>query len=83
MIKFTYSKWRHGGWYVKEVRYPSGAVGCVSRNYEDHKWRIVCDPRPFEERPTFKTRDAAAEAEMQLAIAETDEHVPGTPKGEC
>jgi hypothetical protein len=33
--EFTYSPWRHGGWYVNEVRYPSGAVGCVSRNYPD------------------------------------------------
>src|SRR5580700_4881304 len=29
----VYSPWRHGGWYVDNVRYPSGAVGCVSRNY--------------------------------------------------
>lgn len=60
-----YSPWRHGGWYVSNVRYPSGAVGCVSNHYEDRKWRIVCDPRPFEERPTFKTRDAAARGEKK------------------
>ena len=64
--KFHYSAWRHGGWYVDNVRYKSGAVGCVSRNYKDGKWRIVCDPRPFEEQPTFKSRDAAAAAERQL-----------------
>lgn len=52
------------------VRYPGGAVGCVSNNYEDGKWRVVSDPRPFEERPTFKTRDAAARAEREL----TQEH---------
>src|SRR4051812_29399717 len=52
--RFDYSKWRHGGWYVHNVRYPSGAIGCVSRNYEDGKWRIACDPRPFEEQPTFR-----------------------------
>ena len=62
----AYEKWRHGGWYVVNVRYPGGAVGCVSNNYEDGKWRIVDDPRPFEERPTFKTRDAAARAEREL-----------------
>ena len=44
---YTYSPWRHGGWYVDNIRYPSGAVGCVSRNYRDRKWRIVCDPRPL------------------------------------
>jgi hypothetical protein len=65
-----YSRWRHGGWYVAGVRNPGGACGCVSRNYEDHRWRIVCDPRPFEERPTFKTREEAATAEWHLANAQ-------------
>lgn len=68
--KFTYSRWRHGGWYVHEIRYPSGACGCVSNNYADHRWRIVCDPRPFEDRPTFRTRDEAAMAELHLAKSE-------------
>lgn len=65
---FSYSRWRHGGWYVHEVRYPSGAVGCVSRNYKDRKWRIVCyDTKvPFEKHPTFKCRDDAARAEFLL-----------------
>jgi hypothetical protein len=63
----SYSPWRHGGWYVDNVRYPSGAVGCVSRNYPDKKWRIACDDRPFEERPTFPSRDAAARAEREIA----------------
>ncbi len=60
-----FSRWRHGGWYVCNVHYPGGAVGCVSNNYEDGKWRIACDPRAFEERPTFKNRTAAARAEKQ------------------
>lgn len=64
-----FSPWRHGGWYVGAVRYPSGAVGCVSRNYADRKWRIVCDPRPFETAPTFKDRTAAARAEQALALS--------------
>ncbi len=78
--KFTYSRWRHGGWYVHGVRYPNGAIGCVSRNYPDGKWRIVCDPRPFEKRPTFQTRDAAAMAERRLAQAEVLESNGGTPR---
>lgn len=65
-----YSRWRHGGWYVDNVRYPSGAIGCVSRNYADRKWRIVADARPFADAPTFRTRDAAARAERDLAHAE-------------
>lgn len=65
--RFTYARWRHGGWYVYEVRYPSGACGCVSRNYADGKWRIACDPRPFDSQPTFKNRDDAARAEFILA----------------
>lgn len=62
----VYSKWRHGGWYVHNIRYPSGACGCVSRNYPDRKWRIVCHPAPFKEQPTFPTRDAAAIAERAI-----------------
>ena len=65
--RFEYSRWRHGGWYVLNVRYPTGAVGCVTRNYPDRKWRIACDPRPFEYQPTFKCRDDAAKAEWALA----------------
>lgn len=68
--KFNYAPWRHGGWYVQDVRYPSGAIGCVSRNYEDRKWRIACDPRGFEAAPTFKNRDEAARAEWSLAQGE-------------
>lgn len=63
---FTYERWRHGGWYVTNIQYPSGAIGCVSRNYADHKWRIACDPRPFNQQPTFKNRDAAAQGELDL-----------------
>ena len=64
---FRYESWRHGGWYVHEVHYPSGAIGCVSRNFADKQWRIVCDPRPFATAPTFKNRDEAARAEWHLA----------------
>jgi hypothetical protein len=60
-----FSPWRHGGWYVTNVRYRSGAVGCVSRNYPDGKWRIVCDTRDGEF--TYPTRVAAAVAERELA----------------
>jgi hypothetical protein len=41
-------------------------MDCVSRNYRDRKWRIVCDPRPFEQQPTFKSREEAATAEWNL-----------------
>jgi hypothetical protein len=69
----TFSPWRHGGWYVDNVIYPSGAVGCVSRNYPDRKWRIVCDERTDSfglPTHTFPNRDAAARAEHALAEAE-------------
>lgn len=65
-----YEAWRHGGWYVMNTRYPSGAVGCVSRNYSDRKWRIVCDDNAGPGEPgdiTFKTRDDAARAEHAVA----------------
>jgi len=70
----TFSKWRHGGWYVTNVRYPTGALGCVSNNYADGQWRIVCDSRrnglnePGDF--TFATRDAAAKAERELVRIE-------------
>lgn len=67
-----YSRWRHGGWYVSGVRYPSGACGCVSSNYPDKKWRIVCDDRRKAlNEPgdlTFGSREAAARAEQVLAL---------------
>jgi hypothetical protein len=69
----VYSRWRHGGWYVSNVRYPSGACGCVSNNYPDKKWRIACDSRRNElGEPgdyTFASRDAAARAELALVNA--------------
>jgi hypothetical protein len=68
-----YAKWRHGGWYVTNVRYPSGAVGCVSRNYPDRKWRIACDPRPDGHYYTYPNRDAAARAEKELVDAIPEE----------
>ena len=67
--RFLFSRWRHGGWYVDNVRYADGACGCVSRNYTDGKWRVVCDPRPFDQRPTYSSRNAAALAEWHMAQA--------------
>lgn len=70
----SYFAWRHGGWYVTNVSYPTGASGCVSNNYADGKWRIVCDPRrdglnePGDF--TFATRDEAAKAERELVRIE-------------
>lgn len=68
-----YERWRHGGWYVLDIRYPSGACGCVSRNYSDRKWRIVAETNvsaaDFPTVRTFPTRDAAADAEQVLAAS--------------
>jgi hypothetical protein len=69
MQEFEYERWRHGGWYVLNVRYPNGACGCVSRNYPDKKWRIVCDRRPEAEQQTYSSRDTAARAERELIAA--------------
>ncbi len=55
---------------MSNVRYPTGACGCVSRNYVDRKWRIVCDKRDGDH--TYDNRDAAARAEQGLALAELD-----------
>lgn len=60
----SYSAWRHGGWYVDNLRYPSGAVGCVSRNFADRKWRAVCVPGEA----TYATRNEAAQAERAYVL---------------
>lgn len=68
-----FSKWRHGGWYISNIVWPEGGCGCVSRNYEDGKWRIVCDPRRNDLGApgdfTYASRTQAAMAERAL-IAE-------------
>ncbi len=61
--KADYLRWRHGGWYVCNTRYPNGGCGCVSNNYDDKRWRIVCDSRPLEQMPVFSSREDAAQAE--------------------
>jgi hypothetical protein len=71
--KPSYSRWRHGGWYVDNCVYLSGAVGCVSNNYPDKKWRIVCGPQEI----TFPSRDAAARAEY-AAIQMIKRHIEKT-----
>lgn len=72
--KPLFDLWRHGGWYVVNMRYPSGAVGCVSRQYEDRKWRVVCevgrDLLGALVGRTFTSRDAAARAEWTIAMQE-------------
>jgi hypothetical protein len=65
----VFSPWRHGGWYVDNVRYPSGACGCVSNNYPDKKWRIVCGPQDL----TFSTRGDAAKAERIFVMTKPAE----------
>lgn len=82
----VFSRWRHGGWYVSNVIYPTGACGCVSNNFPDRKWRIVCDDRRKELGGegdiTYPSRHAAAVAEHLIATAlqlEDDETTTGRP----
>ena len=63
----VYERWRHGGWYVLGVRHKNGGIGCVSRNYPDRRWRIVCDSRHGDH--TYGSRDDAARAEYALTRA--------------
>lgn len=70
----TFSAWRHGGWTVDNLTRAGGGCGCVSRNYPDRKWRIVCDPRngSYPGGPndhTYPSRVAAARAERELVAA--------------
>ncbi len=62
------SSWRHGGYYVSNVRYTSGAVGCVSNNYPDSQWRIVCDTAGESEQKTYVSAVWAALAERALVL---------------
>lgn len=69
-----FSRWRHGGYYVGNVSHLNGGCGCVSNNYDDKKWRIVCDERRGNRlnEPgdfTFPSRDAAARAELEWTTA--------------
>jgi hypothetical protein len=72
----AFARWRHGGWYVTNIRHTGGAVGCVSNNYPDKKWRIVCDERRQNLGEdgdfTFPDRHSAARAEYELAKAKRD-----------
>ena len=61
MFEPVFSKWRHGGWYVDNVRYPSGAVGCVGKD-SDGRWRVACGPEWLVDL-RFSTRVDAANAE--------------------
>ena len=66
-----YDKWRHGGWYVDNIRYPAGYTGCVSRNFSDRKWRIINEntfPGSSND-VTYRTRDEAARAEYAIIEA--------------
>jgi hypothetical protein len=62
--KPEFRTWRHGGFYVTNIRYPSGACGCVSNNYPDKRWRIACDPRKGDF--SYNGRISAARAEYEL-----------------
>lgn len=70
----SYEPWRHGGSYVWNLRYPSGAVGCIAsaRHTISGKFEIACDPRRGtgvdEKELQYKTRDEAAYAERDLVV---------------
>lgn len=75
--KPSYSEWRHGGFYVNNVQDTNGGIGCVSNNYVDGQWRIVCDPRrdglnePGD--ITFDSREAAAKGQRDLVRKQAQE----------
>lgn len=66
----AYDYWRHGGSYVTNVVYPSGAVGCIAsaRHSRSGRFEIACAPAGHDE--TYRTRDAAARAEAEIALAQ-------------
>jgi hypothetical protein len=72
----VFSSWRHGGWYVDNLAYPSGAVGCVSRNFTDKKWRIIDHGTgpAVKDDITYATRNEAAYAELAQVLAMPEEY---------
>ena len=69
--KPAYSSWRNGGWYVNNLFYPSGAVGCIvsARHTEDGLFRIACDPRPADKQVGYRTREAATYVERGMVLS--------------
>ena len=67
----TYSRWRHGGSYVDNLRYPNGAAGCIAsaRHTDDGLFHIACDPRPADRQVGYHTREAAAYAEREMVLS--------------
>jgi hypothetical protein len=63
----SFTRRRRGGWYVHGVVHPDGAVGCVSDQHPDGRWRIVSDSRDGDH--SYESRDEAARAEYALTRA--------------
>ncbi|MCF5372019.1 hypothetical protein [Pseudomonas syringae] len=65
----SFTPWRHGGWIVSNLQTANGGLGCVSNNYPDSQWRIVCDSRRNALREpgdfTFPSRLEAAKGERE------------------
>ena len=59
---------RRGPNSYTNVRYPSGAVGCITsaRYTISGRFHITCDPRGTEH--SYKTRKEAAHAERQIVL---------------
>ena len=70
--------------YINSVPYPCGSIGCVSNNYDDRKWLIVCDSRRDNlGEPgnfTLKSREEAAKAEQALEVQAKRTSVPVTSR---
>ena len=67
--RWIYSEWGDT-WYVNNLRYPNGAVGCVARG-ANGGWAIACHPDAGE----FPARDEAADAEYRLVKAMKEQSV--------
>lgn len=85
----VFSPWRHGGWIISNLQTSSGGSGCVSNNYPDSQWRIVCDSRRIKlNEPgdiTFPTRLEAAKSERALVREQLNQRlaaqvVPTAPR---
>ncbi len=59
----SFDPWRHGGYYVTNLRYPTGAVGCVAKVGARDQWSIACPDGWGAHVARFSNRRDAAQAE--------------------
>lgn len=63
-----FAKSRYGGYFITNLYYPDGAVGCIvsARHTASGKFELACPPAGYDKK--FRTRKEAAYAELALVL---------------